>query len=119
MISHWLGWISFGFCIVLMLKFIVRKTKNTKLNLAFRKIHIPLGILVLITGMLHGLILLIKVSNHIAPIVTGIFTIVLLLFIVATYIFKKKLKKKWMYFHRLGTLALIPFILIHLLLALN
>lgn len=119
MISHWLGWLSFGFCIVLMLKFVIRKTKISTLNLCFRKLHIPFGIMLLIAGMLHGVVAIAKTSNRIAPVVTGIVAMICILLITATYIFRRKIKKKWMHFHRIGILLLIPFILTHLLMSLK
>lgn len=115
MISHWLGWLSLGFCVVLMLKYIARKSKISSLNLFFRKLHIPIGVVLLIIGTLHGVIAFVKVSDRSIPIITGITTGLLIFFIAATYMFRKNLKKKWMHFHRIGTVLLLPSILLHLL----
>ena len=91
MISHWFGWLALGFCIVLMLKFAARKSHISSLNVFFRKLHIPIGVMLIVTGLLHGIIELIKIPSHITVVITGIGAMVLILFITATYILRKKL----------------------------
>ncbi|MDL2259037.1 hypothetical protein LJC42_07825 [Eubacteriales bacterium OttesenSCG-928-K08] len=118
MISHWLGWFSLGFCVVLALKFIARKSKASSLNLFFRRIHIPIGVMLLIIGTLHGLITIAKFPDRTVPIITGIATVMLIFFIAATYMFRKRLKKKWLPFHRIGTVLSLLSIFIHLLFSL-
>lgn len=119
MVSNWLGWLSFGLCIALMLKFILRKSKASSLNLLFKKLHIPFGITLLAAGLLHTVITLAKWQSHIQVIATGIIAMALILFVSLTYVFRRSLKKKWMYMHRAGTLVAIPFIFAHLFLALK
>ncbi|MDL2324118.1 hypothetical protein LJC61_03060 [Ruminococcaceae bacterium OttesenSCG-928-A16] len=103
---------------MLALKYIARKLKISSLNLFFRKIHIPLGVALLAIGTAHGVISFAQVTGRTAAIITGILTIILIFFIAATYLFKKRLKKRWMHLHRIGTVALLPCIFLHLLLAL-
>lgn len=118
MISHWQGWFSLALCVVLLLKYDARKLKISSLNLFFRRLHIPCGVILLITAALHGVIAVVKFSGHTVPVITGIVTGVLILFIAASYLFRKKLKKKWMLLHRVGTVVLLPAIFLHVLSAL-
>lgn len=39
MASHWFAWISFAFSILLLMKFVARKSKIKNANRTFRKFH--------------------------------------------------------------------------------
>ena len=113
MLSHWLGWFSLAFCIALMLKFVARKSKIKKINKMFRTIHVPVGVMLIFTGTFHGIISIIKAINRMLPIVSGIALLIVIAFIGATYVYRKALKKNWLKFHRIATLALIPILIVH------
>lgn len=113
MIFHWLGWFSLAFCIALMLKFVARKSRNKKVNKIFRVIHIPVGVMLLFTGTVHGLLSIIKVANRLLPIGSGIALLIVIAFLAATYMHRKALKKNWFKLHRMATLALIPVLVLH------
>lgn len=113
MLYHWLGWISFGFCIILLMKFIARISKIKAVNKAFRKIHKPLGIAVIVTGTIHGIISIIKHPQDIIGLITGVFLWTLIVFFAITYLAKSKLKSKWFLLHRIASIMLIIISIVH------
>ena len=55
-ISQVLAWVSALLCALEVLRYPARASRAKGLNRAFHKIHIPLGVLLLLTGCLHGLL---------------------------------------------------------------
>lgn len=117
MISHWLGWISLSCCSLLICKYPARKTKIKKLNGILRKLHIPIASLLLTTGIIHGVITFIKVPYRSISILSGLALLILLSLVSASYYFRKTLKKKWMTFHRVGTIVVIPLLIFHIVIS--
>lgn len=118
------AWLTVIFAALCAFKYIARKSKNKKLNMAFRKVHIPFGIITLIFGLIHGLLAgnfpQAKLSEiEIAPVLfslnwgTACFVVAVLLGV--SYLLRKKLKKKWMFLHRILTVVMIGIIVIHII----
>ncbi len=104
MISHWFAWISFGLSILLLAKFIVRKSKIKKLNKIFSKTHKPLAYIMIASGLVHGIICAIKTDKHIAVIISGALLTASALFLLIAWLCRKKLRI-WMKAHRIGSLV--------------
>lgn len=114
MIFRWLGWVTFGVCIILLAKFIGRVSKSKNFNLLLRKTHIPFGIAAIVLGAVHGLFFLIEHPQKIAGNSTGIVLWALTCFLALTYVLRKKLKAKWFFLHRLLSVLFILLLIVHI-----
>lgn len=85
MLYHWLGWITFATCILLLAKYIGRISNNKSVNMFLRKIHRPLGIFVIGIGAIHGLISFVKHPQEVAEIFSGVLLWVLIVLLARTY----------------------------------
>lgn len=121
-ISEIFAWFAVIFTILLAMKYIVRISRNRKLNRLFSKSHKCFGILMLITGFLHGILAGNEKKTNLYDIqwMSSFFTLnlgtacfFLAFFLLLTYMFRKKLKKRWMLLHRLLTLILLILIIFH------
>lgn len=123
LISIILAWISVVLAVFTALKFVARVSKNKALNKFFHKIHIPFGVLLLIAGTAHGVLagnpsFATLSTMELAPVLftfnwgTACFVCACLLGV--TYLLRKKLKRKWMFLHRILTVAFIACIVLHL-----
>ena len=117
MFYHWLGWISFAMCIILLAKYIGRILNNKSINMLLRKIHKPLGIAVVGIGAIHGLISFIKHPQEITEIISGVLLWVLIAFLARTYFARTKLKSKWFNMHRHLAIFLMVILVIHIAVA--
>lgn len=122
LLSLILAWITVIFGIMTSLKYIARVSKSAKCNRFFHKIHIPAGIVLVITGLVHGLLAGnfadAKMSEaYIGAVLfswnwgTACFIVSILLGI--TYLLRRTLKKKWMRVHRMLTVCFLILVMIH------
>ncbi len=109
-----LGWLSFALCIVLLAKFIGRVSKFKNFNLILRKTHKPMGFAVIITGLMHGIFLIIKHPQAIIGNVTGGILLAVIILLAITYFLRKKLKSKWFLSHRILSILLIALLIVHI-----
>lgn len=114
MLYHWLGWISFAMCILLLAKYIGRIVNNKSVNMFLRKIHKPLGIAVTGIGAIHGLISFMKHPQEIAENISGVVLWGLIVLLARTYYARTKLKAKWYHMHRHFAIFLMVMIVIHI-----
>jgi uncharacterized protein with FMN-binding domain len=123
-ISMILAWLTVICAVLAAFKYIARISKNRALNQFFHKIHIPFGALMLVFGLLHGLLagnpsFATLSSFTLAPelftLNWGTACLVLGILLALTYLFRRRLKKKWMPAHRALTVALIVCLALHLL----
>lgn len=84
------------------------------MNAFFSKIHKPLGIAVIATGAIHGLLSFIKHPQAITENLSGILVLVLLILLALTYCARNKLKAKWFPMHRVFAVLLIAVLIIHI-----
>lgn len=115
MVSHWFAWISFGLSIILLAKFIVRKSKVKGLNRIFSKTHKPLSCIMIVLGLAHGIIDAIKTDKHIAVIISGAVLSAVSIFLLITWLCRKKLKI-WMKAHRIASLVFLGLLVVHIVL---
>ncbi|MGN0329284.1 MAG: FMN-binding protein [Lachnospira sp.] len=118
-----LAWIAVLLGIMTSLKYIARKSKSAKLNRFFHKIHIPMGILMVIMGLLHGLLAGNAANTRLthAYIGTLLFSfnwgtacLIVAVLLGISYLLRKVLKKNWMRVHRILTVVLLVFMVIHI-----
>jgi uncharacterized protein with FMN-binding domain len=123
LISIILAWIATVSAAMAALKFIARVSGSKKLNRFFHNIHIPFGVILLISGLLHGILAGNMAGTEIADIQLApvLFTLnwgtacyVAALLLALTYAFRKSLKKAWMPLHRILTAALITLLVLHM-----
>ncbi len=117
MIHHWLGWISLGVCILLLAKYIGRISNNKKVNQLLRKIHKPLGMMVIGIATIHGVISFIKNPQAIIQNITGLSLFVLIFNLAITFYARKRLKVKWFQIHRYLAILLCILMAIHIILS--
>lgn len=118
MVSHWLAWISFGFSILLLLKFVARKSKIKIFNKVLRKSHTIFSIIMIITGLTHGIFFLFKCRCQTLAIITGFVLFCSALFICYSYINRHHHKKTWIKMHRIGSIVFVLLLVVHLIFAL-
>ncbi len=123
LLSLILAWITVLFAILAAFKWIARISGSRALNRFFHKIHIPFGVLMLITGVLHGVLAgnpaSATLSNFtFAPVLFtwnwGTACLVIMLGLALSYLLRRRLKKKWMTVHRILTVALIAVLVLHI-----
>lgn len=121
-ISETIAWFAVIFTVLLAMKYIVRISRNRPLNRLFSKSHKHLGILMITTGLLHGVMAGNEKTTNLfdMQLMTKLFTLNLgtacffvALLLALTYMFRKKLKKRWMFLHRLLTVILLVLIVLH------
>lgn len=121
-ISEILAWLAVIFTILLALKYIARISRNRRLNRLFSKSHKQLGILMITTGLLHGVLAGNEETTNLfnMQFMTKLFTLNLgtvclfvALLLALTYMFRRKLKKRWMLLHRVLTVLLLVLIVLH------
>lgn len=118
-----LAWIAALCAGMTALKFLARISKNRALNSFFSRCHIPFGMLMLVTGLLHGILAgnpsWATLSDfQIAPQLFrwnwGTVCLLLTAALAATYLLRKRLKKHWMTAHRVLTAALLVCLALHI-----
>lgn len=123
LLSLILAWITVLFAILAAFKWIARISGSRALNRFFHKIHIPFGVLMLITGVLHGVLAGNPASATLssftfAPVLFtwnwGTACFLIMLGLALTYLLRRRLKKRWMTAHRILTLALIAVLVLHI-----
>ena len=121
LISQILAWICVILCVLEALKYVARVSKIKPMNRFFRRIHIPFGLVLLVVGLLHGVLAgnPAKGGFSFAPVLftlnAGTVCYLLGVLLLLTYIFRKKLKRNWMRFHRILTVAMLLFMVIHII----
>lgn len=120
MISLSTAWIATICAGLTAVKFFVKK--NKRLNRIFHDIHIPLGVVLIVAGLVHGL----AAGNPLGTSFTqasfgqllftwnmGTLCFVLSILLGLTYVLRKILKKNWMKLHRILTVVFVVTIVIH------
>lgn len=119
MVYHWLGWISFASCVLLLAKYAGRTLNSKSVNMLLRKIHKPLGNAVIGTGAMHGVLSLIKHPQEIAENLSGVLLWALIVLLARTCYAKTKLKSKWFRMHRHLAIALTVILAVHVVISIS
>ncbi|MGN1167287.1 MAG: hypothetical protein ACI4S2_12770 [Lachnospiraceae bacterium] len=121
-ISLFFAWVTVFLAIITMLKYVARISKSVKANRFFHKIHIPAGVLMVFTGLLHGLLAGnfgdTKLSEARIGVALFSFNWGTICFVVSvllglSYLIRKRLKKNWMKVHRILTVCLLVCLMLH------
>lgn len=100
-----LAWISAAIacflCVIYILRKLIRKTKGKNefiinSNKILRKVHKTLGVLLIITGLTHGIFSSVSVLS----LNLGTITWALAILLALSWMFRKSLKR-WIYYHRI------------------
>lgn len=124
LISLLFAWLAVLLVLVTAVKFLTRISGRPAVNRFFSRWHIPLGLLLLAAGLLHGILAGNPAGTawsevQLAPVLftlnwgTGCF--LLMLCLLLTYLLRKHLKGRWMPLHRICTLLLLLCLVLHLL----
>jgi len=113
-----LAWVSVFCMVILLMKYFSRKLyqstkKFSNLNRILKKIHIPLGILLITTGFIHGMTSSVSVFSFNVGTLLWIFTILLGI----SFVLKSKLNKikPWIIIHRWLSLATVGILIWHII----
>ena len=124
LISVILAWITVVLCALTALRYIARISKNKAMNKFFHNIHIPFGVLFLVTGLIHGILagnpsFATLSTISLAPVLFtlnwGTACIILAVVLLLSYVLRKKLRKNWMLVHRIATVALLICLVLHVI----
>ncbi|MDO5793417.1 MAG: hypothetical protein Q4Q00_04380 [Turicibacter sp.] len=122
-ISIRFAWISIALLIFTALKYITRRSGKYSINSFFRKYHIVAGILMIITGFLHGIFAGnditttfkdVQIASKFFTLNLGTICFIILLLLWITYLLRRRLKKIWIIFHRRLTILLILLTILHI-----
>lgn len=122
-ISVILAWLTVVFAVLAAFKFIARKSGNKKLNMAFHKVHIRFGVLMVVCGALHALFAGNPASATLTdftpfaaflPFNWGTACLLFGVGLALTYVYRLKLKKAWMRWHRIFTVAMLLCLVMHI-----
>jgi uncharacterized protein with FMN-binding domain len=109
------GIIAAVLLVLLLIKFIARKLRLTKLERLMKNLHKPVGIIILAVAVIHMLVTSdVWDTRATAVVTTGIATAVMLLVMALGYAFRKRLDKLWRKTHRYGAVITLVLLLCHI-----
>lgn len=120
-ISLIFAWIA-TICVVLT-GFKIYAKKNKTCNKIFHKIHIPVGIIMIVAGLIHGLLAGnryatslgdLNIGGMLFSLNAGSLCMLLSILLALSYLLRKVLKKNWMGIHRVLTLMLVLTLAFHI-----
>lgn len=103
--------------LIVVAKFVTKRVGAKSADRFLMKIHRPAGYILAVTGLIHSVLSFCVFST--TPIMVYILGIVCTLSIlaaIATFIFRKKLVKKWLLWHRITTVIALVTLVLHLML---
>ena len=121
--SSLLAWLTVLFVVVTAFRYIARVSKSMKLNRLFHKIHIPTGIILILTGLFHGLaagnfsdtgLSDMRIGTVFFTFNWGAACFIVSVLLGLTYLLRKVLKKKWMQVHRILTVCMLVLMVLHI-----
>lgn len=110
-----LAWITLFLFVLLVIKYIIRLlakrfTWLQPTNRIFSKIHKPAGLLILITGLLHGL----TSSAMVFSLNLGTITLISFILLAISYFLKRFYKPRFLLIHRALTIISIILVITHI-----
>ena len=121
-LSLLLAWITVFLLLITAFKYIARISRSAKLNRFFHKLHIPVGVLLIVIGLLHGLlagnfadtsISDIRIGEVLLSFNWGTLCFILSVLLALSYAARRILKKKWMNVHRILTIGMLITVVLH------
>lgn len=114
-----MGLVSTVLCVLLLAKYLGRISGNKRFNDFLHRIHKPLGALVILTGLVHGIRGFILFPNDFGANLSGLILWIVIIFLALTFHQRKQLKKKWFRYHQVLSAAALILIIIHILLSVH
>lgn len=109
------GIIAAVLLVLLLIIFLARKLRMTKLERLSRQMHKPVGIMILAVTALHFLgTLKVWDTRATVVVVTGIATAVMLLLMAVGYTLRRKFESLWRKTHRCGAIITLALFLCHI-----
>ncbi|MCE5343881.1 MAG: FMN-binding protein [Eubacteriales bacterium] len=116
------AWLAVLFTVLSAVLYFVKRSGNRRLRRVFSKIHIAAGVLLIVTGIIHGILAGNMADATIsdmtvAPVLFtlnwGTLSLIAAILLAVSYILRRKLKRRWMVAHRILTVALIALVILH------
>ena len=117
-----LAWLAVIFTVLSAVLYFTKRIGRPRLRRAFSRIHITVGVLLIVTGILHGIL----AGNMagatlrdmmVAPLLFtwnwGTLCMIAAVLLAVSYMLRKLLRKRWMTLHRVLTVALIALVVLH------
>ena len=103
--------------LLLVSRVLIKKTKSVQLKQKSLIIHKVLGIVLLVVAVVHLILAwqLIK-QRPIGMYITGIIMILLAVMEGLSFLFRKKLKTKWIWIHRIAAVGILLCLIVHMIL---
>jgi uncharacterized protein with FMN-binding domain len=109
------GIVSAVLFLLVSFKYVSGKLGLKKLDYFFTKTHCLFGISLLILSAFHMYIALkLRYQRPVLITLTGIFMFILILIAIFSYIFSKKINKKWLFFHRITATLILILLIVHI-----
>ena len=117
-----LAWLAVIFTVLSMALYFVKRFGSPVLRKVFSRTHIAAGILLILTGVAHGILAGNMADSTlsdmmVAPVLFtwnwGTLCLIVAVLLAVSYIARKRLKKQWMGLHRALTVALVALVALH------
>jgi len=118
-----LAWLAVLFTVLSAVLYFIKRSGNRRLRRAFSRIHITVGILLIVTGIVHGVLAgnpsgATLSDMMLAPVLFtwnwGTLSLIAAILLAATYLLRRILKKRWIVLHRVLTVALVAMVALHM-----
>lgn len=123
-LSMLLAWIAAVLLLITVFRYFARISNSEKLNRFFHKLHIPVGVLLIAIGLLHGLlagnfadtsISDIRLGEVLFSLNWGTLCFILSVLLAVSYAARRILKKNWMNVHRILTIGMLITVVLHVM----
>ncbi len=117
-----LAWLAVLFTVLSAVLYFIKRSGNRRLRRAFSRIHITVGILLIVTGIVHGVLAgnpsgATLSDMMLAPVLFtwnwGTLSLIAAILLAVTYLLRRILKKRWIVLHRVLTVALVAMVALH------
>ena len=117
-----LAWLAVLFTALSAVLFIAKRSGSKRLRRIFSRIHIGVGVLLIVAGVVHGVLAgnaqgATLSDMMVAPLLFtwnwGTACLAAAVMLAASYMVRKLLKKRWMKLHRVLTVVLIALVIVH------
>ncbi len=118
-----LAWLAVLFTALSAVLYIMKRSGNRNLRRAFSKIHITVGVLLIVTGIVHGILAGnmadATVSDMaVAPVLFtlnwGTLSLIVAILLAVSFMLRRKLKRQWIVVHRVLTVLMIALVVLHI-----
>jgi uncharacterized protein with FMN-binding domain/cytochrome b561 len=118
-----LAWLAVLFTALSALLYIMKRSGNRNLRRAFTKIHITVGVLLIVTGVVHGFLAGnmadatvsdMAVATTLFTLNWGTLSLIVAILLAASYMLRRKLKRQWIVVHRVLTVLMIALVVLHI-----